>query len=86
MPLPFSTSCEHKVRRIKKEVARSDRGSAEGRRVFVRYTGVTTLGTVSLEAFAEWEEILDVARDLGRGWSLDIALRRGAMSSKADIV
>jgi hypothetical protein len=44
--------------------------------VLWRYKGVSTLGTGSLNADAECEETLDVARALSRGWNLDIALEK----------
>jgi len=77
----LSPSCEQRVRRIRNKVARSERGSADGRRLLFRYTGVSVLGMGSLEADAdaEWEETLEVARALRRGWNRDIALLHGEL-------
>ena len=64
---PFSPSCEHSVRRIRKRVARSDSGSADGSRALWRDKGVWGLEAGSLEADADCEETLEVARALRRG-------------------
>jgi len=78
------------VRRIRNKVARSERGSAEGRRADWREMGVSILGMGSVDAVTCWEETLDVGRDLGRGWNLDIGrvveMRRQRRASPHNIV
>ncbi len=53
-------------------VARSERGSAETRRVFEREAGVAVVGIGSFDAEADCEDIFEVASDFARGWRRDI--------------
>ncbi len=62
----------HNARRIKIMVARSERGSAETRRVFEREAGVAVVGIGSFDAEADCEDIFEVASDFARGWRRDI--------------
>lgn len=64
---PFSPRCEHKLRRIRNVVARSESGSADDSRALWRETGVCGLEDCSLDADADCAETLDVANALGRG-------------------
>jgi hypothetical protein len=64
----LSLSCGQRVRRMRKMVARSERGSVEGRRGCDVVLGAARVDDVVVaEPEAEWEVIFDVARDLGRG-------------------
>ena len=73
---PFSPSCEHSVRRIKNRVARSERGSAGGRRAFEREVGVSGLKRESFDPKGGRDDMFEVGVDLGRGcsWSRDMLM------------
>jgi len=69
---PLSLRCVHRVRRIRKSVARSATGSADWRRLFWREMGVSTLRKGSFDTSpgvdeAEAGDIFDVATALRRG-------------------
>lgn len=67
----LSLSCGQRVRRMRNRVARSERGSAEERRGWKEALRGESVD-VFVFAEAEGEVMLEVARDLGRGWRRDI--------------
>ena len=71
---PLSLRCVHRVRRIKKRVARSETGSADESLLLWRETGFSDLDGESLGAIADADE---AEADCEDTFEVAIALRRG---------
>lgn len=73
------------MRRIKNRVARSETGSADGRRVFDRELRVSGLRRGSFESKGGREEMFEIGTAFGRGcnWSRDISRRLSLMHDES---